>query len=118
MGKHSDKVDHDNQLTQNCMPEMESCFCKIVQGTGRTSGVNCGHAEAKRDSKKAKWLRNGYKEKNDQIDMFHAILRSSTRFPPLGQKCPKRQEISALSKMQVYTVYIYIYWDGAAHDLQ
>ena len=69
-GETSEKVDHDNQLTQKCMPEMESCFCKIVQGTGRTSGVNCGHAVAKRDSKKAKRLRNGYEEKMTRLICF------------------------------------------------
>ena len=58
-GEAADKVDHDNQLTQNFMTEMESCFCKIVQGTGRTSGVDCGHAVAKGGAKQAKWLRNG-----------------------------------------------------------
>ena len=100
-GETSDKVDHDNQLTQNCMPEMESCFCKIVQGTGRTSGVKLWPCRGQEGFKEGQMAPKWIQRKNDQIDMFHAILRSSTRFPPLGQTCPKRQEISALSKMQV-----------------
>ena len=81
-GDAADKVDHDNQLTQNRMTEMESCFCKIVQGTGHTSGVQCVHAVAKRDPKKAKWLRDGEKEKMTRLIYFMPFPGPEHSFRP------------------------------------